>query len=284
MIGTLLLNGLEITASLLLMSMGMAIIFGVMDVVNLSHGDLIVLGAYVAYSLMEVLNLPYIVTLFGSFVGTALIGILIEKVVINKLYGKTAETLLATYALSMIIQQVIKLIYGAGYIHLSAPVSGAVMIGNNIMPMYYIVLMITAVAVVIITVFLFNKTRFGMEIRAVSQNRDMAGCLGVNVKKVDTFTFAYGAGLTGFAGCMIAPINSISPFAGSNYIVDSFMTVVLGGVDSLFGTSLGSIIVGESNAVIGGYIDSVFAEMIVVLAVVVVIRFRPKGLIVKERR
>ena len=118
----------------------------------------------------------------------------------------------------------------------------------------------------------------------MSQNRTISECLGVNVKRIDTLTFAYGAGLTGLAGCMIAPINSMSPFVGSNYMVDSFMAVVLGGVDSLFGTVLGSLLMGESNSLIGGYLDSVFADMIVVFAVVILIRFRPKGLITKERR
>ena len=112
-----------------------------------------------------------------------------------------------------------------------------------------------------------------MQIRAVSQNRTMAECLGVNVKRIDTLTFAYGAGLTGLAGCMIAPINSISPFVGQNYVLNTFMTVVLGGVDSLFGTVLGATLICESNSIIGGYLDNVFAEMIFVLVMVVIISF-----------
>jgi len=267
-----------------MLSMGMAIIFGIMNVVNLAHGELIIIGAYVSYTMIGILQLPFGIALLSSFVVTGIIGAIIEKLVVKKLYGKTAETLLVTYALSMIFQQVIKLLYGAGYIHLSSPVSGAVKIGKAIMPVYYICIIAVAAIMFLVTLILFHKTRLGMQIRAVSQNRTMAGCLGVNVKKIDTLTFAYGAGLTGLAGCMIAPINSISPFVGSNYIVDTFMTVVLGGVDSLFGSVLGSVIIGESNAVIGGYIDTVFAEMIVVFAVVVIIRFKPKGLIVRERR
>ncbi len=284
MLLTFIINGLMTAASLLMLSMGMAIIFGIMNVVNLAHGELIIIGAYVSYTMIGILQLPFGIALLSSFVVTGIIGAIIEKLVVKKLYGKTAETLLVTYALSMIFQQVIKLLYGAGYIHLSSPVSGAVKIGKAIMPVYYICIIAVAAIMFLVTLILFHKTRLGMQIRAVSQNRTMAGCLGVNVKKIDTLTFAYGAGLTGLAGCMIAPINSISPFVGSNYIVDTFMTVVLGGVDSLFGSVLGSVIIGESNAVIGGYIDTVFAEMIVVFAVVVIIRFKPKGLIVRERR
>lgn len=284
MLLTFIINGLMTAASLLMLSMGMAIIFGIMNVVNLAHGELIIIGAYVSYTMIGILQLPFGIALISSFVVTGMIGAIIEKLVVKKLYGKTAETLLVTYALSMIFQQVIKLIYGAGYIHLSSPVTGAVKVGKAIMPTYYICIIAVAAIMFLVTLILFHKTRLGMQIRAVSQNRTMAGCLGVNVKKIDTLTFAYGAALTGLAGCMIAPINSISPFVGSNYIVDTFMTVVLGGVDSLFGSVLGSVIIGESNAVIGGYIDTVFAEMIVVFAVVVMIRFKPKGLIVRERR
>lgn len=284
MLVTYIINGLMTAASLLMLSMGMAIIFGIMNVVNLAHGELIIIGAYVSYTMIEILHLPFAIALISSFVVTAILGMIIEKIIIKKLYGKVAETLLVTYALSMIFQQVIKLIYGAGYIHLESPVTGAVKVGKTIMPKYYICIIIVAIAMFVVTLLLFNKTKLGMQIRAVSQNRIMAACLGVNVKKIDTLTFAYGAGLTGLAGCIIAPINSISPFAGANYITDSFMAVVLGGVDTLFGTVVGASLIGESNAVIGGFMDTVFAEMIVVFAVVIIIRFRPKGLIVKERR
>lgn len=284
MILTLMINGLTTAASLLMLSMGMAIIFGIMNVVNLAHGELIVIGAYMAYTVTEILELPFAVAIVASFFVTALLGAVIEKLIVKKLYGKVAETLLVTYALSMILQQVLRLIYGGNYIHISAPVTGALRIGGTIMPMYYGCIIVVAVLAFLVTLLLFNKTKIGMQIRAVSQNRSISECLGVNVKRIDTLTFAYGAGLTGLAGCIIAPINSMSPFVGSNYMVDSFMAVVLGGVDSLFGTVLGSVLMGESNSIIGGYMDSVFAEMIVVFAVVVLIRFRPKGLIVKERR
>lgn len=284
MILTLLINGLTTAASLLLVCMGMAIIFGIMNVVNLAHGELIVIGAYVAYMVTGILKLPFGIAIIASFLITALLGAIIEKLIVKRLYGKIAETLLATYALSMILQQVIRLIFGTDYIHVSAPVSGALTIGSTIMPIYYVCIIVIAALIFTVTLLLFNKTKIGMEIRAVSQNRTISECLGVNVKRIDTLTFAYGAGLTGVAGCIIAPINSMSPFVGSNYMVDSFMSVVLGGVDSLFGSVLGSLLMGESNSIISGYMDSVFAEMIVVFAVVVLIRFRPKGLIVKERR
>lgn len=285
MLLTLIINGLMTGASLLLLSMGMAIIFGIMNVVNLAHGEVIVIGAYVSYTMIEVLHLPFGIAAIAAFIVTALIGCIIEKTLVKNLYGKIAETLLVTYALSMIFQQVLKLIYGAGYLHISSPTTSVVKITDTtIIPMYYICIIVVAALIFIITLLIFNKTRIGMQIRAVSQNRTMSECLGVNVKMIDTLTFAYGAGLTGLAGAIIAPINSISPFVGSNYMVDSFMAVVLGGVDSLFGSVLGSAIMGESNAIIGGYMDSVFAEMIVVFAVVIIIRFRPKGLIVRERR
>ncbi|MCD8346779.1 MAG: urea ABC transporter permease subunit UrtB [Lachnospiraceae bacterium] len=284
MLLTYLINGLMTAASLLMMSMGMAIIFGIMNVVNLAHGELIIIGAYASYTMIEILGLPFGAAVLASFATTAVIGSLIEKIIIKKLYGKTAETLLVTYALSMIFQQLLKLIYGSGYIHLESPITGIVRLGKTIMPKYYLCIIAVAVLMFLVTWLLFNKTRLGLQIRAVSQNRAMAACLGVNTKRIDTLTFAYGAGLTGLAGCMIAPINSISPFAGSNYITDSFITVVLGGVDTLFGPVVGALLIGESESVVGGFIDSVFAEMIVVFAVVIIVRFFPRGIIVKERR
>lgn len=285
MILTLIVNGLVTSATILMLALGMAIIFGIMNVVNLAHGELVMIGAYVSYTFISQLKFPFVVGLAASFLVTGLLGVIIEKLIVKKLYGKIAETLLVTYALSMILQQVVKLIYGAGYIHSSAPVSGSIQLGSStIVPIYYIVIVVVALLMFAVTMIMLYKTKFGMQIRAISQNRTMAECLGVNVRKIDTLTFAYGAAITGLAGSMIAPINSMSPFVGANYITDTFMTVVLGGVDSLFGTLLGSVLIGESNALIGGSIDSVFAEMIVIFAIVVIIRFRPKGLIVKERR
>jgi urea transport system permease protein len=284
MLLTLLINGLTTAASLLMLSMGMAIIFGIMNVVNLAHGELIVIGAYVSYTIIEQLHWPFVIAVFFSFAVTAMIGVLIERIIINKLYGRIAETLLVTYALSMIFQQIIRLIYGTRNIHLASPIKGTGIVGGSPIPYYYLYIIGVAVVMFLATLLIFYKTRIGMQIRTVSQNRTMASCLGIDIRRIDTLTFAYGAGLTGLAGCVIAPINSISPFVGSNYIVKTFMSVVLGGVDSLLGTVLGSFIIGESNSIIGGYIDSVFAEMLVVFAVVVIVRFKPKGLIVKERR
>lgn len=284
MLVTYIINGLMSAASLLLLSLGMSIIFGIMGVVNLAHGEIIIVGAYVTYTLMGACQLPFWIGLPASFIVTAILGALIERLFIKKLYGKVAETLLVTYAFSSILQQVLKFIYGAQSIHVSGPVTGVLIMGDIMLPYYYIVLIVIAIIVFIGTQLLFNKTRIGMQIRAVSQNRTMSECLGVNVKLIDTLTFAFGAGLTGLAGCLIAPINSISPFVGANYMVDNFMAVVLGGVDTLYGTVLGSFLMGEGNSILGGLTDAVFAEIIVVLAVVITIRFRPKGLIVKERR
>lgn len=284
MIMTFLINGLISAASLLLLSLGMSIIFGIMGVVNLAHGEIIILGAYVAYTLMETCHLSFWVGIPLSFIVTAVLGGIIERLFIKKLYGKIAETLLVTYAISSILQQIMKFAFGAQSIHVSQPVKGVLMLGETMIPYYYIVLFFISILVFVLTQLIFNKTRIGMQIRAVSQNRTMSECLGVNVKLIDTLAFSYGAGLTGLAGCLIAPINSMNPFMGSNYMVDNFMAVVLGGVDTLYGTVLGAFLMGEGNSVFGGLTDAVFAEMIVVLAVVIIIRFRPKGLIVKERR
>lgn len=278
------INGLNMVALLLLPALGLAIIFGLMKVINMAHGELIMIGAYATYFTTTILGAPFWIGIIVAFLVSAILGILIEVVVIKKLYSKPTETLLATYALSIILEQVIRSIFSPEIKYVAMPIEGNLTIGTVIIPYYNIFAIVIALAVLLITGLIFKNTVFGKQMRAITQNRQMAECLGIATSRVDTWTFAYGAGLAGLAGAIISPVNSITPSMGGTYLTDSFMTVVVGGVQSIVGTAIGSSIVGESRTLLAGYSNEIFAKIVVFLMVIVIIRFKPEGLFAKERR
>ncbi len=284
MIPFLLANGLNSAALFLLAAIGLVIIMGHMKIVNLAHGELIMVGAYVAYYTNTVLHLPYYVSVIGAFIIAGLVGMVIERLVIRKLYGKLAETLLATYALSMVIQQGVRLISGPQMKEVALPVKGALQLGSVRIPYYNLIIIGVACLVLLITWLVIFKTTMGKQIRAITENRTMTGCLGINTSRIDTFTFTYGTALAGLAGAMLAPIRTVSPFMGVQYLTDSFMNVVIGGLDSLFGTALSSVLIGESTTLLGGIWSDVLAKIVVFLVIIILIRYKPEGLFAKERR
>ena len=283
-----LLNGLNASAILLLTSLGIVVIMGNMGIVNLAHGECIMLGAYVCYFFVTVLGLPFILAIPIAFVILGLVGMIVNRVMISKLMSKSgggeAETLLATYGLSLILKQGTKLIFGANIQYVENPFSGVANIGNVSIPIYNIVVIIVSLLVLLLTWFVFFKTSFGRQMRATTGNRTMTECLGINTSKVDTLTFGYGFALAGVAGVMIAPIVGVTPFLGEKYLTNAFMNVIVGGLNSLVGTGLSSALIGESITVLSGFSDEVSAKLIIFLIVIVLIRFKPEGLFKKERR
>ena len=277
-----LLNGLNASAILLLTSLGIVVIMGNMGIVNLAHGECIMLGAYVCYFFVTVLGLPFILAIPIAFVILGLVGMIVNRVMISKLMSKSgggeAETLLATYGLSLILKQGTKLIFGANIQYVENPFSGVVTIGNVSIPIYNIVVIIVSLLVLLLTWFVFFKTSFGRQMRATTGNRTMTECLGINTSKVDTLTFGYGFALAGVAGVMIAPIVGVTPFLGEKYLTNAFMNVIVGGLNSLVGTGLSSALIGESITVLSGFSDEVSAKLIIFLIVIVLIRFKPEGL------
>ena len=263
-----LINGISASALLLIYSLGVVVIMGHMNVVNMAHGECIMLGAYVCYYINTVAGAPFFVALIMSFVVTALFGLLIERLVIRKLYGKTAETLLATYALSLIVKQLINLICGSELKYIAIPFEGHLDIGGVTIPYYNIFIILFAAVILLVTWIIFYKTPFGTKMRAVTSNRPMTECLGINAHAVDSLTFAFG----------------VSPFMGASYITDSFINVCVGGLQSMIGTTLSSLLIGESTSILGGFWNEVDAKILVFLIVVVLIRFRPDGLFRKEKR
>lgn len=280
----LLLNGLNSSALILTAALGMVVICGLMNVINLAHGELIMMGAYTAYTVTQIAGFGFWLALPAAFAAAAATGALMEVLVVRRLTGRPAETMLATFGVSVVLQQTTNLMFGAQSQYVAIPIEGKLSLGKVVVPFYNIFTIAFAAAVTVGTVLLLKKTKSGRRVRAVTQNRAMAECLGIDSARVDLLTFAFGSGLAGLAGALAAPVKSVSPFMGGPYLIDSFLTSVVGGVASFAGTAVGSLLVGESTALIGGVSNDVLASILVFLMIIAAIRFRPEGLFAKERR
>ncbi|BAZ43370.1 branched-chain amino acid ABC transporter permease protein [Chondrocystis sp. NIES-4102] len=288
-----LLNGIGIVGILLLTGLGLAITFGVMRIINLAHGEFIMLGAYVTFLMQSTFNMDLLLTIPFAFIITAAIGALVETTIIRRLYGRPLETLLATWGLSIVLQGIIKLIFTAQLKYVKSPpyISGNLTLlkdaqGSPAIAISYYRLFIIGVALALLalTSYLLYKTDLGRQVRAVTQNRDMAKCLGVNTSLVDMLTFAYGCGLAGVAGAVISSLKSVSPPMGQDYLVDAWMTVVTGGVDKLIGVLAGAFLIGESSSGIAYLLNDPTARVIVLAAVIILIRYKPEGLFTVQKR
>jgi urea transport system permease protein len=280
----LFLNGLNSSALILMAALGMVVICGLMNVINLAHGELIMIGAYTAYCITQKAGMSFAVALPAAFAVSAAVGAAMELAVIRRLTGRPAETMLATFGISVVLQQMANLIFGAQSQCVAIPIPGNFSLGHVVVPYYNVFTILFVTAVLAGTVLLMKKTRFGRRVRAITQNRSMAECLGIDSAHVDTMTFAFGSGLAGLAGALAAPVKSVSPFMGGPYLINSFLTSVVGGIASFFGTTVGSLLVGESTALLGGLTNDVLASILVFLIIIAIIRFKPEGLFAKERR
>ena len=292
-LGNQLLNGIGVVGILLLTGLGLAITFGVMRIINLAHGEFIMLGAYTTFWFQSTFGMDLLLTIPFAFIVTAAIGALVEVTIIRRLYGRPLETLLATWGLSIVLQGVIKLIFTAQLKYVKSPpyISGNLTLlkdaqGTPAIAISYYRLFIIAVALALLalTGYLLNKTDLGRQVRAVTQNRDMAKCLGVNTSLIDMVTFAYGCGLAGVAGSVISSLKSVSPPMGQDYLVDAWMTVVTGGVDKLVGVLAGAFLIGESSSGIAYLLNDPTARVIVLAAVIILIRYKPEGLFTIQKR
>jgi urea transport system permease protein len=288
-------QGASLASILLLMALGLAIVFGLMGVINMAHGELMALGAYTTYvvqnwfraSWPQAFDAYFLVALPLSFLVAAATGILLERGVIRLLYGRPLETLLLTWGASLIIQQALRLEFGAANVDVSSPswLSGGVpvMVGLTLPYNRVFIIGLAAMAVAAMYWLLFRSSA-GLRIRAVTQNRAMSACLGVRASLVDATTFALGAGLAGLAGCALTQIGNVGPSLGQNYIVDSFMVVVTGGVGKLAGTILAAAGIGGLNKGIEPALGAVFAKVAILIAVMLFLQRRPAGLFATRGR
>ena len=290
-----LFQGLSLSSILLLMALGLAIVFGLMGVINMAHGELMALGAYAAFVTQgwfqmhapDSFEYYFLVALPLSFLVAGAAGFALERGVIRFLYGRPLETLLLTWGISLMIQQGLRVWFGAANVDVISPkwLSGGVpvMVGVQLPYNRLFIIGLAAVAVGGMYLLLF-KTDAGLRIRAVTQNRGMAACLGVRSRRVDAFTFALGAGLAGLAGCALTQIGNVGPELGQNYIVDSFMVVVTGGVGKLLGTILAAVGIGGLNKIIEPGLGAVFGKVVILVFVILFIQRRPSGLFAAKGR
>lgn len=275
-----LLTGLSIGSVLLLVALGLAIIYGAMGVINMAHGEFVMLGAYGAWAMNAFFGVGLLPSLVVIFFAVALLGYLVERGVIQFLYKRPLDTILATWGIGVMLQQIIRLTAGGElrYVEMPAEFSSTVNILGVSVSGYRVFLFAVVVVLFVVTWLLMNKTSFGMRLRAVIQDRTTATAFGINASRVYSLTFAYGAGLAGLAGALVAPLKSVSPEMGTSYVVDAFFVVVLGGVQSLFGTVASATLLGELNGGLAYLWNDTIAKALVLCAIIVLIRFRPQGL------
>jgi urea transport system permease protein len=288
-------SGLSLGSILLLAALGLAIIYGVMGVINMAHGELLMIGAYATYYTQGIFAsyLPnyfdwYIVAAIPvAFVAAAAIGVLLERTVIRWLYGRPLETLLATWGLSLMLIQAARLLFGAQNVSVANPswMSGGIeFLPGFLLPVNRIVIIGFSLFVLALVWVLISRTRLGLFVRAVTQNRAMAGCVGVPTARIDSLAFALGAGIAGLGGVALAQIANVGPDMGQGYIVDSFMVVVLGGVGQLAGAVWAALGLGIVAKFLEGWAGAVIAKIIVLVFIIIFIQKRPQGLFALKGR
>jgi urea transport system permease protein len=273
-------SGFSVVAILIIAAMGLAIIFGVAGVINMAHGEFIMVGAYTA-AVVGQLGGNVFIAIPVAFVVVALLGLVVERGIIQWIYDRPLETLLATWGVGIILQVLMKIIFGPELYYVGAPKmldGGFRIIGRLPFPYYRLFLIIVAVALTVITFYIIFKTSFGLKVRAVRRNRTISGCLGIDTARVDMMIFAFGSGLAGIAGAVLAPIKSVSTTMGFPYAVDSYMVLVLGGVGNLWGVIVGGGLIGEAETILAFLTNSVIGKLLVFVFIVIAIRVVPKGI------
>lgn len=282
-------TGISLGSILLLAALGLAITYGLMGVINMAHGELIMIGAYATWlvqvffqqALPDFFDWYLLAALPVAFTASALVGAAMERSVIRFLYGRPLETLLATWGISLVLMQGVRSLFGAQNVGVENPgwMSGSVtLMGSLTLPWNRLFIIAFAAAVLIGVTLLISKTRLGLFVRGVTQNRPIASCMGVNTARIDTYAFALGSGIAGLAGCALSQIGNVGPDLGQSYIVDSFMVVVLGGVGQLAGTVYAALGLGLFNKFLEGWAGAVLAKIAVLVFIIVFIQKRPQGI------
>lgn len=288
-------TGLSLGSILLLAALGLAITYGVMGIINMAHGELLMVGAYATYGMQSVFRafLPEYIDWYlpaaipVAFFAAALVGVVMERTVIRWLYGRTLETLLATWGISLVLIQSARVLFGAQNVEVANPswMSGGIeLMPNLLLPWNRIIIIGFALFVLFLVWLLMNRTRLGMFVRAVTQNRPMASCVGVHTARIDTLAFALGAGIAGLGGVALSQISNVGPDMGQGYIVDSFMVVVVGGVGQLAGAVWAALGLGIFSKLLEGWAGAVIAKICILVAIIVFIQKRPQGIFALKGR
>ncbi len=286
--------GLSLGSVLLLAAIGLAITFGVMGVINMAHGEMVMIGAYVTFMVQEIIRTSYpglfdyslLIALPLAFLVAGLIGVLIERTIIRFLYGRPLETLLATWGLSLVIQQAVRTAFGPTNREVGNPswMSGAFEVGQMTITYNRLWIVVFTIAVFFVLQAMLRFTALGLEMRAVTQNRRMAASMGIPTSRVDALTFGLGSGIAGIAGVALSQIDNVSPNLGQSYIIDSFMVVVFGGVGNLWGTLIGALSLGMANKFLEPVAGAVLAKIAILVLIILFIQKRPRGLFALKGR
>jgi len=291
-----LFTGLSLGSILLLVALGLAITYGLMGVINMAHGELMMMGAYATYLVQLAFRqwLPaaafdyyLLAALPAAFLAAAAVGALMERLVLRWLYGRPLETLLATWGISLVLMQAVRSLFGAQNVSVENPAwmsGGLQLLPSLSLPWNRLLIMGFALAVLAGMSLLLRRTRLGLFVRGVTQNRAMASCMGVNTARTDTYAFALGSGIAGLAGCALSQIGNVGPDLGQSYIVDAFMVVVLGGVGQLAGTVYAALGLGLGNKLLEGMVGAVLAKIAVLVFIIVFIQKRPQGIFAMKGR
>ncbi len=287
------LYGLSLASILLLVSLGLAITFGLMKIINMAHGEMLMIGAYTSYVLqsqMASTSWAYLAPLFAiplAFLVSGSVGWFMERTIIRRLYGRPLETLLATWGISLILIQAVRQIFGAQNVEVAVPawLSGGWTLAEGLVIPFNRIFAISVSLLVVSCVWIFfRNSRWGLCIRAVQQNRSMAACLRISTERIDAMTFAMGSGLAGIGGAILSQITNVGPELGQTYIIDSFLVVVLGGVGHIGGSILGALALGLSSKYLEAVAGAVMAKIIVMALIIIFIQKRPEGLLAYKGR
>ncbi len=290
-------RGFSLSAVLLVAALGLAITFGLMGIINMAHGEIMMVGAYTAYVTQNIFSgwfgasgvgfdCYFIAALLASFITASAVGLLLERSVIRFLYKRPLESLLATWGVSLVLQQLFRATFGAANVQVNSPswLSGSYVVQDVLFAYNRVFVIAFAVFVVLLTWLLLTKTFVGLQIRAVMQNRAMASCIGVRTQRVNMLTFAFGSGLAGMAGACLSQLGNVGPSMGQNHIVDCFMIVVLGGVGNIVGTVSASLGVGVTDQILQPWLGAVMGKITVLAAIILFLQWRPAGMFATRSR
>jgi urea transport system permease protein len=281
-------NGFSVASLYILAALGLALSFGLMRVINMAHGEILMVGGYLAY--LTLLWVPgplgILAGMVVAFLGAGILGGLLEVSLVSKLTSRPLDTLLATWGVSLILQQAARDLFGATGVSVTAPawLDGAITIGDLQLPYARLFIMLVAIAVLIGLAGLLRYTRIGLLVRAVNQDRPTAAAMGVNVRQVDAFIFALGAAVAGVGGVVLALLGPVTPNVGQSYIVTAFLVVILGGLGSIVGTTIAALMIGMITALSQIFVDVSFAQVLTLVFVVIFLQFRPQGVIAIRSR
>ena len=284
--------GLSLGSILLLIALGLTITYGAMGVINMAHGEMVMVGAYTTVLVGMYLNLNIFFAIPIAFFVSAALGFLIERLVVRKLYGRLLDTLLATWGVAILLQQAIRLEFGLGLFGTHIPGLGpglqkvdvpvilreTIMLGDFIIQPYRTFIILLTAVLAVLTWWILYKTPIGMQVRAIMRNPDMAASCGINTRRVNALTFAYGSGLAGVAGVMMSGFKTVFPDMGSSMVVDGFLVVVVGGVGSLLGSVAAAGLLGQINSIFASFSNDILARAVVFGFVILIIMWRPNGL------